>query len=92
VLTGLGPLRICVGYDRFGETLYYPPEMTEELSSCSPIYEEIDGWSDEISEIASYGDLPKEATAYVERLESLLAVDIGLVSVGPGREQTFRKG
>jgi adenylosuccinate synthase len=89
VLTGLNPIKICVGYDLFGETLGYPPESTVQLSSCQPIYEDLPGWTEEITRVESYEDLPANAKAYVEKLDDLLGVDITGVSVGPGREQTL---
>lgn len=89
VLTGLGPINICVGYELDGENIGYPPEGTHLLARCRPIYEESPGWDEEISDIEDYEDLPENAKAYVEKLEDLLGVDISAVSVGPGREQTL---
>jgi adenylosuccinate synthase len=89
VLTGLGPIKICVGYDLDGETIGYPPEGTHLLAKCRPIYDEVPGWDEEISDIEQYKDLPENARSYVEKLEDLLGVDISAVSVGPGREQTI---
>lgn len=89
VLTGLNPLKICVGYDLNGEELGYPPESTAKFAKCKPIYEDVPGWTEEITRVESYDDLPANAKAYVEKLEDLLGVDITGVSIGPGREQTL---
>jgi adenylosuccinate synthase len=89
VLTGIDPIKICIGYELDGETLGYPPEATSDLARCQPIYEDMPGWTEDISEIIEYDDLPANARAYVERLEDLLGVGISAVSVGPGREQTI---
>jgi adenylosuccinate synthase len=89
VLTGLDPIKICVGYDLNGETLGYPPESTAKLAMCQPIYEDVPGWAEDITRIESYESLPDNARAYVEKLEDLMMVDITGVSVGPGREQTL---
>jgi adenylosuccinate synthase len=89
VLSGLDPIRICVGYDLFGETLGYPPESTAQLSSCKPIFEDMPGWTEDITKVESYQDLPANAKAYIEKLDDLLGVDMTGVSVGPGREQTL---
>ncbi|HSD58630.1 MAG TPA: adenylosuccinate synthase [Methanotrichaceae archaeon] len=89
VLTGIGPIKICVGYKLDGETIGYPPESTQLLAKCKPIYDEVPGWDEEISDIEQYEDLPENARSYVEKLEDLLGVDISAVSVGPGREQTI---
>ena len=92
VLGGLDPIKICTGYELDGKTLSYPPESTVEFARCRPIYEEAEGWTDDISGAKSYGALPKAVRDYVERIEALLGVKITIVSVGPGREQTVRRG
>jgi adenylosuccinate synthase len=89
VLTGIDPIKICVGYNLDGEKIGYPPEGTRQLAKCEPIYEDMPGWDEDITGILDYEDLPENARAYVEGLEDLLGVDISAVSVGPGREQTM---
>lgn len=89
VLTGLNPIKICVGYKLEDETIGYPPESTRLLAKCQPVYDEMPGWTEDITAIEVYEDLPENARSYVERLEDLLGVDISAVSVGPGREQTI---
>jgi len=94
VLTGVDPLRICIGYDLGGESIGYPPESTGLLALCEPIYEEMSGWTEDITGVNEYEELPENAKAYVERLEDLLYVEqmgnsITAISVGPGREQTI---
>ena len=89
VLTGIDPIKICIGYTLDGETLGYPPESTVDLARCKPIYEDMAGWTVDITGTREYDDLPANARTYVERLENLLGVDVSAVSVGPGREQTI---
>jgi len=89
VLRGLDPLKICVGYDLDGDNIGYPPESTLRLARCKPIYEDMPGWTEDISAALAWEDLPENAQAYVERLEDLLGVEITAVSVGPGRDQTI---
>ncbi|MGM0770494.1 MAG: adenylosuccinate synthetase, partial [Halobacteriota archaeon] len=91
VLTGLETIRICVAYDLDGHRLDYPPIDTSELDRCNPVYEDMPGWSDDLTGAKSYCDVPEAARKYVERLEELMGVSIKYVSVGPGRAQTFRK-
>ncbi|AKB17454.1 MULTISPECIES: adenylosuccinate synthase [unclassified Methanosarcina] len=91
VLTGLDSLRICVGYKHKGESLDYPPELTEDLWDCIPVYEDLPGWKDELTEVKAYGELPENARNYVRRLEELMKVPVNYISVGPGRAQTFKK-
>ncbi|KUK43233.1 MAG: adenylosuccinate synthase [Methanothrix sp.] len=92
VLGGLDPIKICTGYELDGEVLDYPPESTVEFARCQPLYEEIGGWTEDISGAKSYQALPEAVRNYVERIEALLGVKITIVSVGPGREQTVRRG
>ncbi len=89
VLTGLDELRICVGYSIDGERRDTFPADIKELSRCEPIYETYPGWSEDITGARKLQDLPPEARAYLEALEGHLNVPLGLVSVGPGREQTI---
>ena len=91
MLTGLDTLRICVGYKYNGKSVDYPPELTEDLRECSPVYEDLPGWKEDLTEVKAYNELPKNARNYVERLEELMKVPVNYISVGPGRAQTFRK-
>jgi adenylosuccinate synthase len=91
VLTGLDPIRICVSYNYRGENIDYPPELTEELEKCSPVYEDLPGWENDLTQVKSFEELPENAKGYVKRLETLMKVPITYISVGPGREQTFKK-
>lgn len=91
VLSDLDVVKVCVAYDLNGERLEYPPEDTSLLSMCKPIYEDLEGWSDDLTGVKSYEDVPRAARDYVEKLEDMMGVPIKYVSVGPGREQTFEK-
>ncbi|MEA2046341.1 MAG: adenylosuccinate synthase [Euryarchaeota archaeon] len=91
VLTGLDPVRICVGYELDGQVLDYPPESTDLFARCMPVYEDVEGWTEEITDAGSYQELPRAVKSYVDRLEELQKVKITIVSVGPGREQTVRR-
>lgn len=88
VLTGLSPLKICVGYKYDGQTYSeFPPHQTI-FHKCEPVYEEHDGWTEDISGARSLAELPKAARDYVSRLEELAGIKFSLVSVGPKRDQT----
>lgn len=91
VLTGLDQIRICTGYSYKGETVSYPPELTEDLQACEPVYEDHAGWDADLTEVKAFEDLPENARNYVSRLEELMKVPIRYISVGPGRAQTFKK-
>ncbi|HOT06772.1 MAG TPA: adenylosuccinate synthase [Methanotrichaceae archaeon] len=88
VLTGLETIRICVAYDLDGQALTYPPEDTGAFARCRPVYLEMKGWTEDITGVKSYQELPAAARAYAEKIEELIDTEITAVSVGPGREQT----
>ena len=91
VLTGLDPLKLCIGYETNGQKLDYPPELSDDVAECNPVYIDVPGWHEEISGSESFPDLPENARLYIELLEELMGVHIAYVSVGPGRKQTFMK-
>jgi len=72
-------------------SIKYPPELTADLARCVPVYDELEGWSDDLTHVRQFSDLPEAACRYVSYLEEKIGVPIEYVSVGPGREQTFKK-
>ncbi|MDY7040274.1 MAG: adenylosuccinate synthase [Chloroflexota bacterium] len=91
VLSGLDPLRIAVAYSGDGETLTRFPADGETLSRCQPVYEELPGWTENISAARALDDLPRSARDYVARIEELAGVPATLISVGPERDQIIRR-
>ena len=89
VLDGLDTVRICIGYRCDGEVRATPPVGAEGLAGCEPVYEDRPGWSESTVGLRSEDDLPANARAYVDRLESLLDAPIDLISTGPDREETI---
>lgn len=89
ILDQLDTLKLCVGYKYKGETLKEFPASLKVLAEVEPIYEELPGWKTDTSKIRSYQELPENARKYVERLSEVADIKIGIVSVGPGREQTI---
>jgi adenylosuccinate synthase len=93
VLSGIDPLRMAVSYvrdDRRTDT--FPVEYgAEELTHWEPVYEELPGWEEDISDVRERENLPPAAQAYVARIEEQVGVPISLISVGPKREQVIRK-
>lgn len=86
-LGGFEKVKLCVGY-RMGKRLLADfPASLHDLAKCKPVYEQFDGWDDDISHIRRYEDLPKEARLYLERIESLCETPISMIGVGPKREQ-----
>ncbi len=90
VLTGIDRLKICVGYKTpAGEFTESVPANLRILAQAEPIYEEMEGWAEDISSARTLEDLPQNARRYVERIEALAGVKLLLISVGPGREETI---
>jgi adenylosuccinate synthase len=88
VLTGLDEVKICVAYDLDGERIDYYPASLETLQRCTPIYETLPGWSEDITGVRHLDELPETAKNYVRRVSELVGVKISTFSVGPGRDQT----
>jgi len=89
VLTGLDTICLCTAYEYEGKRLVNVPAKLSTLNNCSPIYEAMEGWHEDISGARSLEELPKNAQAYVKRVEGFVGVPVSIVSVGPGREQTI---
>ena len=90
-LTGIPKLKICVAYRKGGEVLRDFPSDISELADCEPIYEEFEGWTEDISSARSLSELPKAAVKYLEAIEKLVDCPIKIVGVGPDRLQSFTK-
>lgn len=89
ILDQLDTLKLCVGYKYKGQELKEFPASLKVLAEVEPIYEELPGWKIDTSKMRSYSELPENARKYVERLSEVSGIKIGIVSVGPGREQTI---
>lgn len=88
-LGGLDKLKICVAYKKDGEITYDFPPTLEELAKCEPVYEEMDGWTEDISDIRDFDKLPENCRKYIERIEEVCDVKISSIGVGPDREQNI---
>jgi adenylosuccinate synthase len=89
VLSGLPEVKVCTGYEFDGKRFDdFPPHQTI-FHKATPVYEDVDGWADDISAARRFDDLPAAARRYVRMLEDLGGVPIRHVSVGPDREQTL---
>ena len=89
VLSGLETLKICTAYQHEKHRLHEFPASLKALDLCKPIFEEMPGWSEDITGIQNIDELPENARAYLKRVEELVETPIQMVSVGPGREQTI---
>ncbi|UCF46501.1 MAG: adenylosuccinate synthase [Myxococcales bacterium] len=86
VLTAVAELKVCVAYELDGERLTYPPY--ERLEAVQPVYETLEGWTDDVSACRTRNDLPPAAQSYLARIEQEVGCRVGVVSVGPDREET----
>ncbi len=88
VLTGLETVKICSAYRYQGEVIEHYPANLNVLAECEPIYEELPGWTEDITGIRSLDGLPENARHYVERVTQLTGIPLSMFSVGPDRNQT----
>ena len=88
VLTGLDTVKICTAYRYQGELITEYPANLRMLADCEPVYEEMPGWSEDITSCKSLDELPENARHYLERISQLTGVQISIFSVGPDRNQT----
>jgi adenylosuccinate synthase len=89
VLDGLDTIRVCVGYRVAGSSISAPPLFADPDHDIEPEYEDLPGWQQSTIGITQLRDLPVNARAYLQRIESLVGVPLDLVSTGPDREQTI---
>ncbi len=89
VLDGLAELLLCTGYTMDGETLDILPMGAEDIERCTPIYEQLEGWSDSTVGITQYDQLPVAARLYLQRIEQVTGVPIHMVSTSPDRDHTI---
>ncbi|MBX9742773.1 MAG: adenylosuccinate synthase [Chthoniobacterales bacterium] len=90
-LDNLKEILICTGYrlDGRGKVLTIPPTDAGELARCKPVYKRMPGWMSSTSDCKKYKELPLKARSYLETIAKLSGAKLGIVSVGPGREQTI---
>ncbi len=89
VLTGMPRVKVCVGYEIEGARRDEVPMSLSEFEAIRPVYEEAEGWKEDISSAREYGDLPKAAQKYIRMLEEITNVEVSLVSVGADRNETI---
>lgn len=91
-LSGLGTLKICIAYKMADGTITrnLPPTL-EELAGCTPIYEEAEGFDEDISGCKSFEELPESCKRYIARLEELCDCRIAMIGIGPDRSQILER-
>ena len=91
VLTGLDEIQVCVAYRAAGKELRDFPASLSLLEKCEPIYRTFPGWSEPISGVREFDDLPEAARDYIRWIEDELEVPADLIGVGPDRESTIER-
>ena len=89
VLTGMETIPVCVAYDVQGRRLDAMPVHQSDFHHATPVYEELEGWTEDITGARTFEELPAAAQRYVERLEELMGARISVVGVGPGRDEVI---
>jgi adenylosuccinate synthase len=87
VLDALESVKVCVAYEADGTRYDYTPYHQSVLHAVTPVYEELEGWREDLTTCTSFDDLPRAAKEYVAFLAERIGVPIHVVGVGPGREQ-----
>jgi adenylosuccinate synthase len=91
ILDGLPEIKICVGYRLDGKVQDTPPLLIDRFGECEPVYESVAGWTEPTAGATAYAALPKEAKAYLRRIEELAQVPIDIVSTGPSRDAVIMR-
>jgi adenylosuccinate synthase len=91
VLTGLEKIPVCVAYDVEGVRHDEMPVNQTDFHHAEPVYEELDGWSEDISGCRTFEELPENAQRYVLRVEELIGARVSAVGVGPSRDATISR-
>ena len=90
-LRGLPKIKLCTAYEMDGKILNDFPADLDNLAKCKPVYEEFDGFDEDISDIKSYSDFPQSIKTYIEAIEKACGCPVSIVGVGPDREQIVYK-
>lgn len=88
-LTGIEKLKVCVGYEKDGEVITNFPASLKDLSNCRPIYEELEGWNEDITMCKSFSELPVNTKKYIAKIEEISGIPARIISVGPNRSETI---
>ena len=90
VLDTFPTIKICTAYQLNGRPVHSLPATQSDLAACEPVYEEVEGWLCDTSNICAYEDLPQAAKNYLKRIEELLETPVAMVSVSPRRGRTIQ--
>ena len=89
ILTGWERIPVCVAYEIDGRRVEELPYSQTDFHHAKPVYEYLPGWSEDITKAKTFGELPKNAQAYVKALEEMSGAPVSAIGVGPGRTETI---
>ena len=89
VLSGLEELKLCIGYESENKVTTDYPYDQNILNTTKPVYENLDGWTEDITSVNKFDDLPENAKKYINAIEDFIEVPITFISVGPERNQNI---
>ena len=89
VLSGLEELKLCISYQNGQETINDYPYEQNMLYSAKPVYETYEGWTEDITSVKNFDDLPENAKKYIKAIEKYIQIPITFISVGPERNQNI---
>ena len=84
-------VKVCVAYERKGKRYEVSPDSAYKLEQCTPIYEELPTWEEDIQHIREFSDLPVNAQGYIKFIEEQTKVKIQMIGVGPQRDQVINR-
>ena len=90
-LRGLDKIKLCVAYEKDGKIVNDFPADLDELAKCTPVYEEFEGFTEDISGVRKYEDFPESIKTYIEAVEKACGCPVSIIGVGPDREQIVYK-
>jgi adenylosuccinate synthase len=89
VMTGIDPVRICIAYTVAGKRYDDIPPSHRLLEKAKPLYEDLPGWSEDLTGASTLAELPANARRYLERITELSGVRLAMIGVGAAREATI---
>lgn len=84
-------IKVCTAYEYRGETLAMAPDSAWALEKCTPVYEELSAWDEDITEVRLFSNLPKAAQNYVQAIEKWTGLPVTHIGVGPRRDQVITR-
>ncbi|MFZ5432386.1 MAG: adenylosuccinate synthase [Calditrichota bacterium] len=89
VLTGIDPIKVCIGYEDGTRSYRNFPSDSRILSQVRPVYQDLPGWSESLDQVRTWQELPQTAKDYLNFVQEFTEVPIAMISVGPSRDQTI---